>query len=108
MGRNRGTRLSILWIHLHPVQPRSPAVRKAALASSRLSAHAAVRALRRCGTFWRAFSRVVPPDLLWQFRLAGDREGVVVPAPVTALTQAMGHPAVLGLLRILGPAPAIG
>ena len=40
--------------------------------------------------------------------LAGDREGVVVPAPVTALTQAMGHPAVLGLLRILGPAPAIG
>jgi hypothetical protein len=27
----------------------------------------------------------------------------VVPAPVTALTQAMGHPAVLGLLRILGP-----
>ena len=98
MGRDRGTRLSILWIHLHTVRPRSHAARNAALASSRLSAHAAVRALRRCGTFWRAFSRVVPPRSAEAIPLAGDREGVVVPAPVTALTQAMGHPAVLGLL----------
>ena len=103
MGRNRGTRLSILWIHLHPVQPRSPAVRKAALASSAIgprcrSGPATLRDLLAGILAGR------PARSAEAIPLAGDREGVVVPAPVTALTQAMGHPAVLGLLRILGPA----
>jgi hypothetical protein len=34
MGCDRGTRLSALWIHLHPVQPRSPAARNAAFGLS--------------------------------------------------------------------------
>ena len=54
MGRNRGTRLSILWIHLHPVQPRSHAARNAALASLSPIGRAAVRAVR-----WRAPSHSI-------------------------------------------------
>jgi hypothetical protein len=47
MGCDRGARLSGLWIPLHPVQLCSHAARNAALASSRLSATAAVRTMRR-------------------------------------------------------------
>jgi len=47
MGCDRGTRLSVLWIHLHPVQPRSHARPERCLRLIEAIGHAAVGAVRR-------------------------------------------------------------
>jgi hypothetical protein len=94
MGRDHGTRLSILWIHLHPVQPRFHAARNAAfgLVASALSPGEA--RVKSVGS-WRArpYGRadgdrvaglaIVNGDLgmrMFVFELFGglDRDGLVV------------------------------